>query len=229
MPIIKFTDTTGQVPEIYHPTPSKAHIPEWMQKLKSYHGGNFSIGPDGANNQTAKRCIPMLDAVMAGYTIVSNFDISVTEQGGAPYFQWPSGLGIDFHHSFQVATHSTAESKNAIPKFMSPWSIETPAGYSTLFVSPLNQDSPIVNAFAGFVDTDTYFAPVNFPFILKPGFSGVIEAGTPIAQAIPIRREAWTMKIESGNNKRIETVQNALFSKFHAVYRKQYWFRKEYN
>lgn len=229
MPIIKFTDTTGQVPAIYYPTPAKAHIPDWLKKLQSYHGGKFDIAPDGTTNQTAKRCLPMLDAVMAGYTIVSAFDVNVTEQGGAPYFQWPKGPGIEFHPSYQVATHSAAESKHAIPKFMNPWSVETPAGYSTLFVSPLNQDNPIVNAFAGFVDTDTYFAPVNFPFILKPGFSGVIEAGTPIAQAIPIRREAWTMEIESGNNQRLETMKNSVFSKFRAVYRQQYWFRKEYN
>jgi hypothetical protein len=48
----------------------------------------------------------------------------------------------------------------------------------------------------GIVDTDSYFAPVNFPFYLHDwGYEGTIPAGTPLAQVIPFKRDNWQMKI----------------------------------
>tara|TARA_R100001591_G_C4335374_1_gene179226 strand:- start:167 stop:1039 length:873 start_codon:yes stop_codon:yes gene_type:complete len=62
---------------IPHPVPSSKAIPEWYRKLKPAHKeSKFLIG-------TAKRCIPFLDAVTQGYTILAWADIGV--RAGYPY------------------------------------------------------------------------------------------------------------------------------------------------
>jgi hypothetical protein len=38
----------------------------------------------------------------------------------------------------------------------------------------------------GIVDADHFKLSVQFPFLLQAGFEGVIPAGTPVAQIIPI-------------------------------------------
>jgi hypothetical protein len=82
----------------------------------------------------------------------------------------------------------------------------------------------------GIVDTDTYTANINFPFVLNnPEFEGTILAGTPIAQIIPFKRETW--KMSYGNEKTLEENINAtqlIASKFFDAYKRTYWNRKEY-
>lgn len=228
---IKFTDITNQVPSVFHPTPGKNSIPAWLNNLKPYIGGTFEINDQGFGNSTAKRCIPIFDAVSSGYIIKLTHDIYVSAgEGGLPAYQWPrNGIGVEFHNLKQVPTHSAAQRGHPIPKILNPWAIETPSGYSTLFVPVLNGDNSPVNIFSGVVDTDKYFSPVNFPFVLKEGFTGTIAAGTPIAQVIPIRREPWTMSIEQGSNPEIERNNSSIGSLFRNGYRKMYWSRKDYS
>jgi len=212
MPTIKFTDITGLVPEDFYPTPSKSHIPEWIKHLQPYSDENKTY-------QTAKRCIPMLDAVMSGYTIVLTEDIKVEQTDTGPYYSWPHGLGVKFHRPEQARTHSKVQ--NPIAKWENPWSIETPHGYSCLFVSPLNNDGLPFTPFAGVVDTDVYTPLVNFPFLLTdPTFEGIVPAGTPIVQVIPFRREPWTMAIAIGNTEKIQRSSRRLHSVFKNGYRR---------
>jgi hypothetical protein len=58
-----------------------------------------------------------------------------------------------------------------------------------LFLPPLNRPDPVVEVFAGVVDTDTYRAPINFPFVATAA-DGVytLEKGMPLVQVIPFRR-----------------------------------------
>lgn len=237
MPTIKFTDITGVVPEDYYPSPSKAHIPEWLKKLSPYLD-------EKKNDQTAKRCIPMLDAVMSGYTIVSTEDIMVGKkevkmpEGWSskvsevisktkPDFSWSSGLGVEFHSASQASTHGGVQ--GPIPKWISPWSIKTPRGYSCLFLPPLNNEKLPFSAFSGVVDTDTYVPVVNFPFLLSdPNFEGTVPAGTPIVQVIPFKRESWKMEIEVGNTLEISKAQRRLNSKFKNGYRRLFHQPKDF-
>lgn len=215
---IEFRDTTGVVPEEFYPKPSKNLIPNWIKNLAPY------VNNDPAkkhNWQTAKRCIPLLEATMVGYTIVTTEDIIVEQSDEGVFYSWKQGAGIEFHESFQLSTHSYTQNPGKIPKWMNPWSIKTPNGYSCLFVSPLNSDDLPVEAFSGVVDTDNYFERVNFPFMLKdPSFNGVIPAGTPIVQVFPFRRESWSMKIENGATKDLQRLHRRINGVVINAYRK---------
>ena len=74
-------------------------------------------------------------------------------------------------------------------KFHNYWSIRTAKGWSCLFVPPLNRPNSVVEVFAGVVDTDTYTAPINFPFVATAADGvHVLDKGTPLVQVIPFRR-----------------------------------------
>ena len=232
MPKIIFTDTTGMVPKDYYPTPAKVWIPEWMKNLAPYTGKKFKLyGDEGGleTNQTAKRCVPILDAAMMGYTILLPHDLNIEQTPDGPYYKWPSGAGIQWHPIVQASTHSVAKRGHDIPKLINPWSIQTPRGYSVMFLPPINEDKKILEPISGVVDTDEYINPVNFPFILKQGFEGTIPAGTPFVQVVPFKRESWVMSVVPRNTEAIERNKASISTVFRNAYRKMYWSRKDFS
>ncbi len=221
MPTIRFQDTTREISEHFYPKPSKFFIPEWLKNLAPYVDAE-------KNYSTAKRCLPMMDAVMFGYTMVTTEDIRVNQLGAGmePAYEWSFGHGIEFHEPEQLITHMQVDDNTRIAKYVSPWTIRTPEGYSCLFVSPLNSDNLTFVPFSGVVDTDTYDVPVAFPFLLSPkDFQGVVPAGTPIAQVIPFRRESWDHVVEDLDIETDKKAYRFVKSMFKNVYRN--YFRQE--
>lgn len=190
---IKFTNILD-IPNEFAPQPASKYIPQWYKDLNSYRSHSKKPNGNGQTDGTIKRCMPVFDAIEAGYILVSHADVFISQKNGQPYYEWPSGDPIEFHPISQAPNHPhNTGHKDTVPKWMNPWSIETPKGYSTLFVQPFHRES-VFTILPGIVDTDTYSARVNFPFLLNnPTFEGLIPAGTPIAQVIPFKRDNWKM------------------------------------
>ena len=233
MKIIKFTNTMG-VSEKYCPKPATSFIPEWYKKLESYIGGEKKPTGDGRTSATVKRCMLVFDAIVGGYIIVSPADVFVSQkeaQDGTkqPYFEWSNHGLIHFHPIEQMPEHPNRNGHLAYPKWINSWSIKTPKGYSTLFIQPMHRESAFT-ILSGIVDTDTYTAPVNFPFVLNDvNFEGLIPAGTPIAQVIPLKRDDWKMQIGSKEiNEEAQNVTLLKSSKFFDGYKTFFRQNKEY-
>jgi len=231
--IITFTNMTDA--KLEHPEPAHKNIPQWYKDTPTYFGDGEKkpIKPD-LTTSTIKKCIPVFDAITAGYIIKLATDVYVEpriEDGEShPYFQWPTLDIIAFHPIEQAKIHPYNTGHIAsYPKFINFWSIKTAPGYSSLFINPLHRDLPF-EILPGIVDTDIYTEPVNFPFVLKDiNFKGIIPAGTPIAQVIPIKRDSWKMK--TGND--IDRINarstfTKVRSKFFEGYKSFYWNKKEY-
>jgi hypothetical protein len=64
-------------------------------------------------------------------------------------------------------------------------------------VNPLNRPNGIFEVLAGVVDTDTYRAPIHFPFFAT-GKDGLytIEKGSPLVQVIPFKRDTAAIPAE---------------------------------
>ena len=60
--IIKFTDTM-MVAEEYRPKPADKFIPNWYKNLESYLSGEKKPDGNGITTGTAKRCMPIFDAI----------------------------------------------------------------------------------------------------------------------------------------------------------------------
>jgi hypothetical protein len=196
--------------------------------MESYIGGEKKPTGDGKTNVTIKRCMPVFDAITSGYIITSPADVYVRIKDGQQFFEWSALNLIAFHPVIQAPEHP-ARKPHAYPKWMNPWAIKTPKGYSTLFTQPMHRES-VFTILPGIVDTDTYTASVNFPMVINdPNFEGLIPQGTPIAQVIPFKREDWQMEI--GSEKELKEQNSIIYKlniKFFDRYKQMFWSRKEY-
>lgn len=223
-----FTNTINA--ELELPKPASSFIPEWYKNMESYTNKEKKPLGDGATSATIKRCIPVFDAITAGYIIETPADVWVSIKDGTQWFEWANFELISFHPIQQAPSYPNGN-KNLIayPKWNNPWSIKTPKGYSTLFVQPFHRES-VFTIMPGIVDTDQYTPTVNFPFVINdPTFEGLIPKGTPMVQIIPIKRDSWST--EQGSKKDLETlnrVKQKLNSKFFDRYKTMFWTRKEY-
>ena len=114
-------------------------------------------------------------------------------------------------------------------KFISPWLIKTPAGYSTLFLAPLNRfDAPVV-PLSGLVETDTYYRGVAFPAIclLEPGMQVTLKRGSPLVQIIPVLREEWKSTFTGWDEARLEQQDADLVDNPH-MYKDGHWQKKTF-
>jgi len=232
--IIKFTDTIG-VPEEYRPVPASKIIPNWYKDLDSYIGGEKRPDGNAGTTATAKRCMPIFDAITGGYIISTHVDLWVSQRPDEneklqPYYEWANFGAISFHPKIQLPEHPNDTGHEfSYPKWNNTWAIQTPPGYSCLFISPLHRETPII-ALPAIVDTDMYNAPVNFPFVLRdPKMDGLIPAGTPIMQVIPFKRDEFQMEIgDSEDFKKQMATTTKLRTLFFDSYKRQYRQPKEY-
>jgi hypothetical protein len=236
---IIFTNMMG-VEEIFPPEPAFKNIPSWYKEMESYMGGEKKPSGEGGTTGTIKRCMPVFDVINAGYIIKTPADVYVSQRevfdgdgnslGKRPWYEWANFGLIQFHPVDQAPNHPNRNGhEESYPKWINSWAVKTPPGYSSLFVHPFHRKSDFT-ILPGIVDTDTYSAPVNFPFVLNDiNFEGIIPAGTPVAQVIPFLREDWQMSI--GKNEDIiesNKVTTKLRTRFFDSYKTQYRQTKEY-
>lgn len=190
--MIKFLcaeDDVGKIPEPY---PARKLMPEWFKNLSTRVDQS---NPSHDENATIKRCPPFLDAMCAGWIIPLAGDVEITSSSGAEGVNWKSN-----HHKTLIEQHTQAQVANNpnTPKpplkFLNWWMMKVPVGYSILFVPPLNRPDFRFQCISGLVD-DGYMGNgaleyINFPFFFTAtNYSGIIKAGTPLVQAIPIKRD----------------------------------------
>ena len=180
---------------LYNPVPAGKLIPEWYKNAKSYLNNEKKPSIDQAF-VTIKKCVPVFDSMTAGYLILLGRDIYCEQTETGPFFHWrtegdeESGKVLTQHVEFQVQDHPDNTLGHQL-KIENQWMIKTDPGYSCLIIPPMHRDNQIV-VLSGIVDTDKYYEKINLPFNLKNDkFEGMIEAGTPIAQIIPFKRESY--------------------------------------
>lgn len=224
---IIFTNTTG-FPDLEKPKPANELIPDWYKQMESYIGNEKKPNGQGKTTATVKRCMPVFDAITAGYILTLPADVYVSLKGTEQYFEW-ADLGLVEFHPVEQAPNHPAKKPYSYPKWINHWSIRTPKGYSTLFVQPFHRES-VFTILPGIVDTDEYYAPVNFPMVINdPNFQGLIPKGTPIAQVIPFKRDNWKMFFGGENDVIAQAaVSKKLQSKFFDRYKTMFRATKEY-
>lgn len=232
--IIKFQPFTQEKQPQLKPIPAIQSLPDWYKKLTPYVGEQKEkYSADGTKNITIKRCNPFGDALGAGYFLVLENSLSVTKplSGDLPSITWHRG-GEKF-----ITTHSKEQvSANLIPKgfssqpfkFKNDWSIETPKGYSVLITHPLNRNAEPFLTLSGIVETDTYHNSIQLPFLIREDFEGIIEAGTPIAQVIPFKRQSWKANFLEHSKDFFEEKEAELWRVLHRYYKRFHWKRKEW-
>jgi hypothetical protein len=234
MKFLKFIPAKKEVTFISeNPKTAKSQLPEWYKKMPTYTDGQktleFPIDWD-THNHTMKRCMPFLDAMTAGYTLSLDEDVFVKQTEQGPLFRWKSKETMVTLHSLNQFEGLVIPDNfhYMVAKWHNDWQIVSPPGYSLLFVHPINRFDLPFQTLTGIVDCDNYEIPVQFPFFLRNGFEGIIEAGTPVVQLIPIKRENWKTKKEPYNEQDVKTKFRRFQRTFADSYKKNFWVRKEY-
>jgi hypothetical protein len=226
-----FTEYVGQTEQ--QPKPAVRVLPAWFNAIPRFveNAKKFKFFSSGNSNSTVKWCNPFMDSLTAGYTITLEQDLFVELASGEHLFSWRSGGDglINTHSKSQVSPSMVPQGFDPQPfKFRNDWAIETPKGYSALFVHPLNRGDLPFYTLSGFVDTDDYNMPVNFPFLIRADFEGIIPAGTPIVQVIPIKRESWDHEIGKFDPEYNKKKSAKFDSTIYKAYKNLFWKRKEY-
>lgn len=203
MPKIRFLCAPEDEGVIAPPVPAKAHLPDWFRKLPAVDPQKLAPGDTGL---TVKRCMPFLDAMTTGFILplAATVRLEIRDEGRTVTAGWDfDKTMVSNHGAHQVAGHPKSQTPPC--KFHNYWSIRTPKGWSCLFVPLLNRPDPVFETVAGVVDTDSYVAPIHFPFFARGG-DGLheLEKGTPIVQVIPFQRAGTMLEAEIGSETMLE-------------------------
>lgn len=225
---IQFVPNKGMKDLIYPPAPAIVNTPKWYKDLPSTIS---KASPTYIGNLTSKKCVPIFDSLTQGYYLHTWADVQVSIQNGIVGVNWQSpNKVIDTHPKSQVSTMPLPDGyyKAEAFKWINHIKVVTPPGYSTLFVSPtLRYDIPFWS-FPGIVDTDTYSAAVNFPFLVKKNWEGIIPRGTPMIHVIPFKRDEWKSEYLEDepydNDLAIDKMKNHIMG----AYKKKFWKRKRF-
>ena len=177
------------------PAPERAirFAPEWFRRLDREMGMPDAQGLPGL---TVKACLPVTDAFSLGFVIPLPYDVflQVPEDRVSIGIGWAKHVAfapIEQHHPGQIGAPAPPFEATMPLKFVNPWRIKVPQGYSVLFGPPLSRPDLPFTPFSGLVDCDRFGTTVNIPFVWTgPVGQHVLPAGTPIAQVVPIRRDS---------------------------------------
>jgi hypothetical protein len=179
------------------PKPAKAYIPDWYKKspVHTDYDKDPKVGSESReNNKGIKYCMPFLDGLTHGYIAETWCDIQVYRTPNGPEIHWevePHIIGMREKKGNEFLPIPAGHlDKHFIWK--NQYSIRTPKGYSCLLTHPLNRYDLPFTTMSAIVDSDSFTPPGNYPFYLREDFEGIIPAGTPMFQIIPIKRDDWT-------------------------------------
>lgn len=215
------------------PIPAKKVLPEWYRLSESEF-----VDPNDPNKEPSaglKKCVPFMDAMISGYVLTTPVDIFVSKnEDGSLKIGWNSSeVFADFiSERIKLLGEKMPRPAGHYPNhlaFKGFWGFKTPRGWSVLVVHPLNRHDLPFTITSGIMDSDKYSTSGNIPFFIKEDFVGVIPAGTPFAQLIPIKRAFWKSIQNDKGLRYLEGLQGSFVRSPGKSYKKYFWQRKEYN
>jgi hypothetical protein len=177
---------------IEKPVPAYKMMPDWFKRMSPTVDDKSKRDSFGSEIFTAKKCMPLLDAMSAGFIIPLGGDVNVRVNDKGSLIEATSGpfaKFAEFHDKEQLGGKMSPTYPGPAVKFINYWVVKTAPGYSALFIPPINHIEPRFTCLGGLVDTDRYSKEVNFPAIWHmKNFDGVLKAGTPLVTCIPVKR-----------------------------------------
>jgi len=202
---IQFIADTKEMLEVLpRPYPALDKLPDWLCEMPSYYGGEGKgVDEHGDPKTTIKKCMPVFDSMTAGYHIPLHSDVWIDNKGPDDIkikWAWDTIDVVSMHNRIQYETYPVPDGYYPIGfKWINPWIVKTPPGWSSLFIHPIHYDDLPFKCLTGIVDTDKYPNYVNFIFFMKKNFSGLIPKETPMIQVIPFKRSDFKSEFSYDN------------------------------
>lgn len=227
---IAFSCLPGWEAYLQRPALASGTLPEWLKGMPTV--SKSAVLAD-AEVRTLKQCPPFIDAMREGILFPLAADVTVKD--GSFSWDWDlpphpqarmtrSPLGV--HVPEQALKVPGSDEDHFAIKFNNFWTISLPEGWSLLFGHPANRLDLPFRALFGMVDCDSWRdGYVHFPALwTDPDFEGVLPAGTPVAQAWPVKRQDLELSFAEMDPVELERhleLQNALQEE-PGLYRKSY-------
>ena len=183
------------------PVRARRGMPDWLKSMAM-----TAEDPDlGFAVRTVKQCPPFVDAMATGFLMPLAADLRISE--GEFSWDWnppPNRTGaysrspLGVHTNSQAAGTPLFDPEALIVKFMNFWAIDLPPGWSLFCTHPINRTDLPFRTLTGLVDADAYsHGLIHFPAQwIDKHFSGVLPAGTPVAQCLPLPRDGLELVCE---------------------------------
>jgi hypothetical protein len=203
-PLIEFyTHTPGlSTVEEVKPQPAQKFIPSWWKQIPP------SKPLDEL--QTVKICPSFPHYFSSGMVMPMWADTIIHYDETSEEWNWRMGLRST-DNPFSVTIHSDkqfidyvspsfqGDSGNKIFKFLSPWRIKTPKGYSVLQLPMFYHYEHDFSVFPGVVHTDIHHDINQQVLYHGKGKEIFIKRGTPLAQYIPFKRVDFGIDVREAN------------------------------
>ena len=242
--IIKFTARDEYGWEVQpKPVPAATLVPDWWKNMHPYDispqslDGKKLIVENRESNATFKKCTPMLDALVSGYIITLRAYVQVLQEKGFdnkfyPKLTWrvKYDRGIFEQHgaSSQIVPPPTGYSR-IVFKYLNTWIPQTPSGYSVMVTQPFGYRDLPFHAVPAVVDSDKSVLEMLPPMWCKEGFEGVVEAGTPLVQITPFKRENWKSEFDYFKGNDYKKLEDKNFNRnLINNYVRNHWSKKSY-
>lgn len=211
--------------ENLRPVPAHKCLPDWFKHMPSHRD----------DIPTAKRCPPIVDAMYKGYILKAHCYIRgvIDDNGDVSLDARTPHQPVEPHRLSQTPEYLDYFKSPAqhVLKWLSPWAIKTPKGYSCMYTHPLNAGSTDVRFTTGVVDTDNLFIRVNPTFYIERGVKEfIINEGDPLVQIIPFKREESSLEIRVGTEQDYHDERKSCISlgiQKENSYRENYWHRRK--
>jgi hypothetical protein len=221
------------------PILAKKLMPEWIKNLPP-----IVPGIDDRDIKTIKKCPPTIDFLTSGYYMLSpgnyhfkreinngeedifiNGDEYINAIENGKNISMPT-LGFHIHDQAPIIINGI---KKSIWKIYQFWAIETPPGYSCMFLSPTYFYQPF-QIFPAIVDTDDGFkVPQSLPMMCSfddnETHEWSIKKGDPLALVIPFKRDEWHTTINDVCQENQEIALNRNYQSYDINFHKKKIFK----
>jgi len=180
------------------PKPAKNYLPEWWKNTWTYgivEKDTKLRMVNGSTNVTMKKCQPLLDGMTHGYILETQYDYIIDQAPNNPdgfTLSWKVDEPVFQKHGQHSMNMETPPGYHKQPvKFIWNMIPRTPKGYSLLFIQPMGHNDLPFKAIPAIVDADDDMTNYTIPGWISDHHEGIIPAGTPVVQLIPIKRDDW--------------------------------------
>ena len=221
-PLITFCSTVPGLNSIedIRPQPANKFIPDWWKGLPKHD----LLG----EVPTVRVCPSFPDFFSSGFVIPMWADVMLQYDDLTESWKWIAGrphssnpFSVEVHPNTQfidfVTPTAQGDPGSMVFKFISPWNLITPKGYSVLQLPMFYHFSNDFSVLPGIIHTDTHHELNQQILYHGEGKEIFIRRGTPLVQYIPFKRSKYNITTRDSTVEdltRFSEVTVNIFSKF---------------
>lgn len=208
-PKIKFVSLIPGLESIEEcrPKPAKDYAPSWWK--------SFPKQKPFPAVQTIKVCPSFPQFFSQGYVVPMWADLHLEYSKETDDWSYVFGrpgpsnpFSLEPHANGQFIDHVVPSLQGSsivkIFKLFCPWLLLVPKGYSVMQLPMFYEFNSQFSVFPGIIDADKYSGEINLQLAFYEGQDSiVIKRGTPLAQFVPIKREAHTFSVGQATSKQL--------------------------